>query len=126
MNIPLLIANAPIFLVLPIHIFLGDKDMKAIEPTNKDHGYLEKWVMARGAFHVVSVDMLMTTVGLLLINFTALLDSSKTLLLKIMSIYFLLYAIAFFLCIVISRSFPKNYLKLIQWAFFILVSGLIY
>lgn|SRR5699024_5916784 len=126
MNIPLLIANFVLLLAVIVHVFWGDKDLKAIDPDDNNHEKTEKWVMARGAFHIVSVDFLMAAIGLTLINFTSVFDKSKILLLTIMSIYFLMYAIAFFVSIVISKQFPKNHLKLGQWILLLLTSGLIY
>lgn len=126
MTIPLLIANVVTLLALLVHIFLGDKDIRFIEPDGKNPKKLENWIMARGAFHVVSVDMLMMTAGLTLINFTGFLDEQRNILLKIMSLYFLLYAVFFLVCIFISKPLPKKFLKLCQWALFLIIGGLIY
>lgn len=126
MNACLLIANVIALISVIVHIFFGDKDLKSIEPDGKNDKKLENWIMARGAFHVVSVDMVMITVGLTLINFTDLLHPHRTVLLTIMSIYFLLYALFFFLILIISKPFAKKFLKLCQWALFLLMSGLIY
>lgn len=125
-NTCLLIANVIALISVIVHIFFGDKDLKSIEPDGKNDKKLENWIMARGAFHVVSVDMVMITVGLALINFTDLLNPYRTILLTIMSIYFLLYALFFFLILVISKPFAKKFLKLCQWVLFLLMSGLIY
>lgn len=126
MNIPLLIVNALALLVLLAHIVLGDKDIKYIEPDAENQKKLEIWIMARGAFHIVSVDMLMITLGLTLINFTSFLDEYRIILLKIMSIYFLLYAAFFFVYTCISKPLPKKFIKLCQWAVFLMMGCLIY
>lgn len=81
--------------------------------------------MARGAFHIVSMDFLLATVGLTLVNFTDVFQDEK-LILTILSIYFLSYAIGFLMSIIISKQFPKNYLKLGQWILLLLISGFIY
>ncbi len=80
--------------------------------------------MARCGWHWFSFDLLLATIGLGLINFTNYFDNEKTLL-KILSIYFLGYAIAWAFTIVISKQFPKNYLKLGQWILLLMISGLI-
>jgi ABC-type phosphate/phosphonate transport system permease subunit len=68
---------------------------------------------------------LFANIGLALINFTDILNAEKTLL-QVLAVYFLGYAIAWFVTIVISKSFPKNYLKLGQWVLLLCLSGLVY
>jgi hypothetical protein len=126
MNAPILIVNGLMFLTLIGHTFLGDKDMKVIEPEGSDVNKIEKWVMARGAFHLVGIDVLMATIGLTLINFTNVFIEVQSLLVKILAFYYLLYAISFFIVIMISKQFPKNYWILWQWLFFILISVLLF
>ncbi|PRD56668.1 hypothetical protein C5749_05400 [Sphingobacterium gobiense] len=126
MNTFLIIANVIVLISVIVHMFLGDKDIKSIMPDLSEHKRFENWIMARGAFHVVSVDILMITAGLTLINFTDLLDPHRTILLQIMSIYFLLYAVFFLIVVTVSGSLPKKFLKLCQWALFLILSGLIY
>ena len=128
MNTSLLIANVLTLLAFFIHTFMGDRELKIIEPDNEnDEKYLkqEKWTMARSGWHWISVDLLFATIGLGIINFTDFLESEK-LLLQILAIYFLGYGIVWLIGIGISRSFPRNYLKLGQWILLWLISGLIY
>mgnify|MGYP001628009195 FL=1 len=126
MNIPILIANILTLFAFIIHTFIGDKELKIIEPEN-DAKYLkqEKWTMARSGWHWVSFDLLFATIGLGIINFSDILESEK-LFLQILSIYFLGYGIVWLIGIAISKSFPKNYLKLGQWILLWLISGLIF
>ncbi|WP_207425806.1 hypothetical protein [Pedobacter sp. SYSU D00535] len=128
MNIPILIANILTFLAFALHTFVGDKELKVNEPTNEtDDNYQkrEKWTMARGGWHLVSVDLLLATIGLALINFSDYFEDEKTLL-QLLAVYFLAYSIAWALTIAISKKFPKNYLKLGQWILLLVISGLIY
>ena len=128
MNISILIANILTLLAFAIHTFLGDKELKVNEPTEKnDENFQkrEKWTMARCGWHWVSFDLLFASIGLGLINLTNYFDNAKTLL-QILTIYFLGYAIVWALTIVISKQFPKNFLKLGQWILLLLISGLIY
>lgn len=128
MDTSLLIANVLTLLAFFIHTFMGDRELKIIEPDNEnDEKYLkqEKWTMARSGWHWISVDLLFATIGLGIINFTDFLESEK-LLLQILVIYFLAYGIVWLIVIGISRSFPKNYLKLGQWILLWSISGLIY
>ena len=126
MNIPILLANILTLLAFFVHTFMGDRELKIIEPEN-DEKYLkrEKWTMARSGWHWISFDLLFATIGLGLINFTDFLASEK-LLLQILAIYFLGYGIVWLIGIAISKKFPKNYLKLGQWILLWVICGLIY
>ncbi|MFZ1291297.1 MAG: hypothetical protein WAR79_14465 [Melioribacteraceae bacterium] len=95
MNILILIANVLALLTLIVHTFWGDRDLKVIEPQDTDVNKIEKWVMARGAFHIVSMDFLLAAIGLTLINFTEIFKESQNLLLQILGIYFFMYSIEF-------------------------------
>ena len=128
MNIPLLIANALCLLAFFAHTFVGDKEIRMIAPPSdpeNDFLHQEKWTMARCGWHWVSFDLLFATLGLTVINFTDILTTSQTLL-QVLAIYFLGYAIVWFLTIAISKSFPKNYIKLGQWLLLLCLSGLVY
>jgi len=128
MSIPILIANILTLIAFVLHTFIGDKELKLIEPTyNDDQDYLkqEKWTMARSGWHWISLDLLFATIGIGIINFTDYLESEK-LLLNILVIYFLGYGFVWLIGIAISKSFPKNYLKLGQWILLWLISGFIY
>ena len=128
MNTPILIANILTLLAFMLHTFMGDRELKLIQPDPKDdekHIKQEKWTMARSGWHWISFDLLFATIGLSLINFTDYLDNEIQLL-QILTIYFLGYAVVWLIGIAISKSFPKNYLKLGQWILLLLISGLIY
>jgi hypothetical protein len=128
MNLPILTANILTFLTLIGHTFIGDRDLKTIEPENIDSKFyskLEQWVHARAHHYMVSMDFLLATIGLILINFTDFFQD-KSLILQILSIYFLAYSIGFLVSIIVSKQFPKNYLKLGHWILLIIISGLIY
>ena len=128
MNIPILIANIFTLLAFVVHTFFGDKELKINEPTNAiDENFIkrEKWTMARCGWHWVSFDLFFASIGLGLINFTDYFENEKTLL-QILSLYFFGYAIVWAFTILISKQFPKNYLKLGQWLLLLLISGLIY
>ncbi len=128
MNIPVLIANILTLLAFFIHTFIGDKELKIIQPTNGTDNCAikkEKWTMARCGWHWISFDLLFASIGLALINFTDVFDNEKTLL-QILSSYFLGYSIAWAFTILISKQFPKNYFKLGQWILLFIISGLIY
>jgi len=124
----ILTANILTFLAFLIHTFMGDRELKIIQPlsdTDKWAVKQEKWTMARCGWHWVSFDLLFASIGLALINFTDYFENEKTLL-QILAIYFLGYAIVWALTITISKQFSKNYLKPGQWILLFLISVLIY
>lgn len=128
MNPLILIANVLTILAFLIHTFMGDKELKFIQPATDIDNWAEKqekWTMARCGWHWVSFDLLFASIGLGLINFTDYFDNEKVLL-QILTVYFLGYAIFWALTIAISKQFPKNFLKLGQWILLLIICGFIY
>ena len=128
MNIYILIANILTLLAFFVHTFMGDLELRVIEPKSSDKKYLSKqakWTMARCGWHWISVDLLLASIGLGLINFTNQFQQEQ-LLLQILAFYFLAYGMIWLIGIAISKPFPKNYFKLGQWLLLWLISGLIY
>jgi len=128
MSIQILIANILTFLAFLVHAFWGDKDLRMIRPVTDSSNWItkqEKWTMARCGWHWISFDLLFASIGLALINFTDFL-SAEILLLQILAIYFLGYAIVWFVTIAISQKFEKNFIKLGQWILLLVISGLIF
>ncbi|WP_236587807.1 hypothetical protein [Marivirga aurantiaca] len=124
----ILTANILTLLAFIVHTFMGDKELKLIEPQHTSGQALKKqetWTMARCGWHWISFDLLFATIGLGLINFTDFFENETTLL-QILAVYFLGYALVWIISIAISRKFPNNYLKLGQWILLLLISGLIY
>jgi len=128
MNISIVTANILTLLAFFIHTFIGDRELKIIQPATSTDNLVnkqEKWTMARCGWHWISLDLLFASIGLALLNFTDFFKNEQTLL-QILSIYFLGYAIVWLFIILISKQFLKNYLKLGQWILLLLISGLIY
>lgn len=126
MSIPLLIANVLAFAAFLIHAFMGDREIHILEPSgemDQETQVREKWTMARSGWHWVSVDLLLASIGLALINFTSFLISEKQLL-HILTVYFMAYGMVWLLTITISKSFPGNYLRLGQWILLWIIGGL--
>lgn len=128
MNTPILIANILTLLAFFVHTFMGDRELKLIQPNpDEDENYVkqEKWTMVRCGWHWISFDLLFATVGLSLINFTDYFENEE-LLLQIVALYFLGYGVVWLIVIAISKHFPKSYLKLGQWILLWIISGLVY
>ena len=128
MSLPILAANILTLSAFFIHTFMGDRELRIIEPaveSGDNHKSREKWTMARCGWHWISFDLLFASIGLGLINFTAFFESEK-MLLCILGVYFFGYAIVWAFTIFISKKFPLNYLKLGQWMLLLAISGLIF
>ncbi len=125
MNTEILMANVLVFLTFIVHTFGGDREYKRIKPEQNNISMVEKWIMGRGAFHIVSADFLLSTIGLTLVNFTNYFNDEK-LILNILAIYFLAYGLAFLITLIISCKLPNSFMKLWQWLLMFLISGLIY
>jgi len=128
MNSPVLIANILTLLAFFIHTFMGDRELKIIQPSEDTDNWTtkqEKWTMARCGWHWISFDLLFASIGLALINFTGFFENERTLL-QILTIYFFGYSVAWGFTIFISKQFPKKYLKLGQWILLLVIGSLLY
>ncbi len=105
-----------------IHTFEGDRALKLITPTGSDEKFQkhEKRTQARCGWHMVSFDLLITSVGLAIINFSDLLKSEKQIL-QIIATYYFVWIIS----LLISKRFPNNLLKPGQWILLFAISGII-
>ena len=126
MNTTLIIANALVFLTFIAHTFAGDMEYQQIEPEpDSPKRFRVFWTMGRGAFHIVSIDFLLATIGLTLINFTDYFKET-TQLLNLLALYFLGYGIAFLITLIMSKKFENIYLKMWQWLLLLIIAGLIF
>jgi hypothetical protein len=129
MNTPLIILTILAGISFFIHTFIGDRDLKIIEPADDpDDNYKMRkaWTVSRAGWHWISADLLFLTVGLYLINFTEYFKGQEVFLLNIMFFYFLTCAVFFLLSIIISKQFPKNYFRILQWFLLLIMAGLTY
>jgi hypothetical protein len=125
---PILLANILTALAFLAHTFGGDMEITSIQPAITINNWAEKqqiWTMARCGWHWISFDLLFASIALALINFTNYFGNKKTIL-QLLSFYFFGYAIVWLVVLLISNSFPSNFLKLGQWMLLLTISGLIY
>ena len=128
LNVPILLASVLTTLAFFAHTFGGDIELRMIQPEVGINNWAEHqqiWTMARCGWHWISFDLLLASIALILVNFTNFFESKKTVL-QILSFYFLGYAIVWIVILLISKSFPDNFLKLGQWILLLTISGLIY
>ncbi|MGD1843807.1 MAG: hypothetical protein ACFB10_00255 [Salibacteraceae bacterium] len=123
----LLAANLLTALAFLVHTFVGDREIRQLEPEKSDSDHQKRlyWTMARCGWHWISVDLLSSSVLIALINFTEILGNAEVLLF-LLGLHYLAYAIVWAFVITLSKAFPSNYLKLGQWMLLLAIGGLIF
>jgi hypothetical protein len=126
-SIPILLANILTGLAFFAHTIGGDIELGSIMPATSINNWEEKqqiWTMVRCGWHWISFDLLLASIALALINFTNYFENKKTIL-QLLSLYFLGYAIVWLVVILISPTFPNNFINLGQWMLLLTIGGLI-
>lgn len=123
----LILANILCALAFFAHAIGGDRELLQIRPIpDKEHFQKQQyWTMARCGWHWISFDLLAASVLLALINFAQMFQGERVIL-QLLSIYFAGYGLFWLITILISESFPKNWMYLGQWMLLWLISGLIW
>ncbi len=126
MNIPLLIAGVLSLLAFFAHSIAGDNEYRALKPIEEAPAKnKETWVQARSGWHWVSVDLLLSSIVLLLMATTELIEAEPEISL-LLSIYFFVCGAVWLGTVLLSKTSNKQILVLGQWIFCFLMSGLIY
>lgn len=128
LNVLLLLAMLLTVLAFFAHTFGGDMELHLIKPTLETDQNNEKqqiWTMVRCGWHWISFDLLFASVALALVNFTKFFQHPKSVL-QLLAFYFFGYAIVWTVILLISESFPDNFLKLGQWMLLLTISALIH
>ncbi len=126
MNISLGIAAGLTFLAFLIHTFIGDREVRDLQPQDdhKDTPW-QRWVQVRCGWHWISYDLFMATVIM-----TAILlgyfPQVNTFLLTLLVIYFSGYGLVWLVIVTISKQFSNNYFQLGQWMLLWVIAGLLY
>lgn len=122
----LIIANILCAIAFVVHTIFGDREVRQLEPTIEKGAELRQyWTMVRCGWHWVSFDLLAASIFLALVNFSSFFQSEETVL-QLLAIYFMGYGLFWLGTIFISKSFPKRFLYLGQWALLWLIGGLIW
>ena len=126
LNVPLLIAALLTILAFFAHTIGGDMEIQTIKPV-QDAGFEKQqiWTMARCGWHWISYDLLFASISLLLVVFSKVFEHPRTVL-QLLTLYFFGYAIVWIAVLLLSDSFPYNFLKLGQWMLLLTISSLIY
>ncbi len=126
MNYWFISAGIFLFISLLIHMIAGDKDYRNLNP-RKQNIESEKmfgfWLMGRGTFQMVSIDLLLTSVFIFLTG-VCIIPFNFYLLLFITLLY-VGYLISWLLTLCFSKARTVNYLNQGQWILFLIASVLI-
>ncbi len=126
MNIPILIAGALSLLAFLVHAILGDKEYGVLKPIEGAPSKTkETWIQVRSGWHWVSVDLLLSSIILLLIATTEIIKARAEISF-LLSIYFFICGLVWLGTVLLSKNNNKQILALGQWIFCFLMSGLIY
>jgi hypothetical protein len=111
---------------LLIHTIAGDKDYRALNPrkqaneSDKMFGY---WLMGRGTFQMVSVDLLLTSVFIFLMGINVI--PYNEFLSLFIALLYAGYLVFWLLTLFISKAKGTNYLMQGQWILFLIAFILI-
>lgn len=126
MNLPILIAGILSLIAFVAHAFVGDNEYQTIKPSSDDSEKKnETWIQVRSGWHWVSVDLLLSSIALLLMATTEIIKAKSEVLL-LLSIYFCVCGLVWLATVLLSKNNIKQVLFLGQWIFCFLMSGLIY
>ncbi len=127
MSIPLLIANLLTFLAFLAHTFVGDQEIHLLIDQNDGptRQYRSTWTMARCGWHWVSLDLLIASVLMAVINFSDLLPEEGAITL-LLAIVFSAYGLIWMVTILISPTFSRRFFLLGQWLLLLVIGGLLF
>ena len=108
-----------------MHTFRGDKILMDINKSGNLEKESYKITLARCGWHWGSIDLLATTILLVIINFTDFI-TGETILLQVLLFYFIAKAIVWFFTVAISTGMPNKFMQLWQWIFLGTMAILIY
>ncbi len=126
MNYFFISAGIVLFIALLIHMIAGDQEYRKLNPqkqcneTGKAFGY---WLMGRGTFQMVSVDLLLSSVFIFLVGIgTIPFNGWLTLFIALL---YLGYLVFWLVTLFVSKARPANYLYQGQWVLFLIVFVLV-
>ncbi|MEL6109047.1 MAG: hypothetical protein AAFU85_23830 [Planctomycetota bacterium] len=125
MSICALVAALLLGLALLAHLFVGTAEYRTIAPAAEPNATRQAWVQGLGAWHFVTVDLLVTTLLFAAVGLGDWMMPVEAILLRCLGVYFLVQGIVWLLVLSVSgHATPNRYLKLPQWLLFWIVAGL--
>ncbi len=120
MNYPFIAAGIVLFLAFVIHTIFGDKDYREINPGRGDAASVRPfqiWLMGRGTFQMVSVDLLLTAVAIFLMGINIIPYNYH--LAGFIALLYLGYLAFWLLTLLFSKAKGVDYLRVGQWTIFL-------
>lgn len=124
MNIFVFIGGLLSFLGFLAHAFVGTKETLSTRTKFSDETTEKNWYQAFTAWHLVTADLLLSSVLLIVISTTDYLDGKRTIAL-IFALQFLFWTISAFVTVFTTNG-RKYFRHLYQWIFFLIVAGLLF
>ncbi|MBA2334416.1 MAG: hypothetical protein H0V90_05720 [Blastocatellia bacterium] len=123
MNIFVFIAGLLSFFAFLAHAFVGTKETLSTKTEFADGTTEKNWYQAFTAWHLVTADLLLSSVLLLIISTTDFLDGKRTIAL-IFALQFLFWTVFAFVTVFTTNG-RKYFKHLYHWVFFLIVAGLL-
>ena len=123
MNIPVLIVAIVMLIAVVAHVFGGTRETAAIAP--EDDKLTASWVQAMCAFQMLAVDLLAVAALLFAILFWDL-GAVEPILLRLLSLLFLLWGIVWVAQVLWLRRPSASLLRLPHWVIWFVCAGLLY
>ena len=122
----LLSANVLTVLAFVAHTFVGDSELHVLMDgqANATRQYRSTWTMARCGWHWISTDLLAASALLFCINFYDFLPHEEAIVL-VLGVFFVAYALIWFVTILLSPRFKRRFFLLGQWALLLVIGGLL-
>ncbi len=111
-----------LFISLLIHMIAGDKEYRELNP-GKNTKLFSIWLMGRGTFQMVSVDLLLSAIFIFLMG-TATIPYNHYLSLFVALLYSG-YLLFWLITLLVSGARPFHYLRVGQWIIFLIAFVLI-
>lgn len=126
MNYFFISAGIFLFIALLIHMLAGDKEYRELNPqkqSSKSDKVFGIWLMGRGTFQMVSVDLLLTSVAVFLMGIKVI---PFNLYLSIfIALLYSGYLVFWLATLVVSKAQKSNYVQQGQWILFLMALILI-
>jgi len=126
MNYYLISAGIFLFLALLVHMIAGDREYRKIKPSEeceKKNDLFGFWLMGRGTFQMVSVDLLLTS-GFVFLTGVGFIPYNYSLMLFILLLY-AGYMIFWLITLAVSKATSYYYVRNGQWILFLITGVLI-
>lgn len=126
MNYWFISAGIFLFTSLLIHMIAGDRDYRHLNPRkqkNEDAKAFGFWLMGRGTFQMVSVDLLLASAALLLMGINVI--PYNFYLSFFIALLYAGYLISWLLTLCVSKAKSSSYLNQGQWMLFLITFILI-